>query len=1026
MAADELLQLTQAERAWIKTHPQLTIANETDWPPFDYIENGEPAGYSIDVARLIARKTGLRLKFVNGYTWQELMQQFKADKIDILPALFVNDERLKYISFTKSYYAQPSVMVVHNKNKDIVKIESLTGKRVAGVKGYSFTTAIKRIMPTATVVEVSSILEGLKAVSLGKADAFIDSIGTVSYLLENNYIPNLKIISDINHVDLDSPAIHMGVSKDKIILRNILDKALASISRKEKRELANLWFYDPAKKERQPVRLSPDQQDWMNQHPKIRIGIMNAWPPMDYVDANGKPQGIGVKFIDALNLRFGDRFEIIPGLWKDNFSAVKEKRLDALMDITPRPDREEHINFTKPYIEVPHLIYTRKSASPIVSLADLKGETVGVEKGFFIVNVLRKKYPTIKVKEYLNTSDALDALSKSEVDAYVGNRAVANHIIQNELITNIIAQGKIKETSSINAIGIRKDWTILRDILQKGLDDISAKERAEIINPNLYLSNIAKLKSKLFKKLTKKERNWLNKKPILHIGVDQSWPPVEWIDEKGDYLGMTSDYMKVISDMLGLNIVKPEKMLWKEVLNRAKRKEIDVLTAAVSTDSRREFLNFTTPYLNFPLVVFTRDDSSLVTNLRDVYGKRVGIEDGYSSQEKLNRDHPQLELTPYKSTKDILYALSVGELDAYIGNLTVAVYLLNKEGLTNIRVSAPTEYSFDLSLAVRKDIPELHSILEKALSVIDEVQRSEIRQRWLKLNYRVGIDHELAIKIAIIISFVILFILFWIFWVQRQKKIISLAKAETEKANAKLKELNQLKSLFIASVSHELRTPLNAVIGFSAIMIKKLHGEQNKECQNHSVKINKAGKHLLSLITDIIDASRIESGNADIELSDFKLDEVVDEAVDNLQQLAESKGLTLTKQIANDILLHTDKKRLFQCILNLVSNAVKYSVEGEITITAEQDDNNVTCTITDTGVGISKNDMRKLFEPFERFDSNIKSKTEGTGLGLYLTNKIVTDILQGEIGATSKIGKGSSFWITIPKKHSMIKCDELK
>jgi len=1017
MAADELLQLTQAERAWIKTHPQLTIANETDWPPFDYIENGEPAGYSIDVTRLIARKTGLRLKFVNGYTWQELMQQFKADKIDILPALFVNDERLKYISFTKSYYAQPSVMVVHNKNKDIVKIESLTGKRVAGVKGYSFTTAIKRIMPTATVVEVSSILEGLKAVSLGKADAFIDSIGTVSYLLENNYIPNLKIISDINHADLDSPAIHMGVSKDKIILRNILDKALASISRKEKRELANLWFYDSVKKERQPVRLSPEQQDWMNQHPKIRIGIMNAWPPMDYVDANGKPQGIGVKFIDALNLRFGDRFEIIPGLWKDNFSAVKEKRLDALMDITPRPDREEHINFTKPYIEVPHLIYTLISAPPIVSLADLKGETVGVEKGFFIVNVLRKKYPTIKVKEYLNTSDALDALSKSEVDAYVGNRAVANHIIQNELITNIIAQGKIKETSSINAIGIRKDWPILRDILQKGLDNISAKERAKIINPNPnpYLSNIAKLKSMLFKKLTKKERNWLNKKPILHIGVDQSWPPVEWIDEKGNYLGMTSDYMKVISDMLGLNIVKPEKMLWKEVLNRAKRKEIDVLTAAVSTDSRRDFLNFTTPYLNFPLVVFTRDDSSLVTNLRDVYGKRVGIEDGYSSQEKLNRDHPQLELTPYKSTKDILYALSIGELDAYIGNLTVAVYLLNKEGLTNIRVSAPTEYSFDLSIAIRKDIPELHSILEKALSVIDEVQRSEIRQRWLKLNYRVGVDYDLAIKIAIIISIVILLILFWVFWVQRQKETISLAKAETEKANAKLKELNQLKSLFIASVSHELRTPLNAVIGFSAIMIKKLHGEQNKECQNHSVKINKAGKHLLSLITDIIDASRIESGNADIELSDFKLDEVVDEAVDNLQQLAESKGLTLTKQIANDILLHTDKKRLFQCILNLVSNAVKYSVEGEITITAEQDDNNVTCTITDTGVGISKNDMRKLFEPFERFDSNIKSTTEGTGLGLYLTNKIVTDILQGEIGTTSKIGKGSSFWITIPK-----------
>lgn len=1015
MAADSSLQLTKEEQAWIKAHPQLTVANETDWPPFDYTENGKPAGYSIDVIRLIARKAGLQLKFVNGYTWQELMQQFKEGKIDILPALFVNDGRLKYISFTKSYYAQPSVMVVHDKNKDIVKIESLAGKRVAGVKGYSFTSAIKRIMPTAIMVEVSSILEGLKAVSLGKADAFVDSIGSVSYLLENNYIPNLRIISDIKHADLDAPDIHMGVSKGRIILRNILDKAMASIARKEKRELAKRWFYEPAAKEKQSIKLSSEQQDWLSQNSNIRIGIMNAWPPMDYVDANGKPQGIGVKFIDALNTRLGNRFEIVPGLWEDNFTAVKEKNLDALMDITPRAERKAFVHFTKPYIEVPHVIYTRKGESPKLSLADLNGQTVGVEKGFFIVKVLQKKYHSILVKEYKTTSDALDALSKSEVDAYIGNRAVANYIIENELINNIVAQGKIKETSSVNAIGVRKDWPILREILQKGLDDISADERSQIINPNPQLNSLVELKSKLFKKLTKKERSWLNKKPTVQLGVDPSWPPVEWIDKQGNYQGMTSDYMKMIADMLGLNIVKPDKISWKEVLNRAKRKEIDVLTAVVSTEQRRKYLNFTSPYLNFPFVIFTRDDASLVTNLRDVYGKRVGIEDGYSSQEKLERDHPQLELTPYKSTKDILYALSVGELDAYIGNLTVAVYLLNKEGLTNIRVAAPTKYSFDLSLGIRKDIPELHSILEKALSMIDEVQRNEIRQRWLKLNYKVGVDYALVIKIVIVISILLLAILFWVFWIQRQKKIISMAKAETEKANAKLEELNQLKSLFIASVSHELRTPLNAVIGFSSIMMNGLHGKLNNEYQDFSERIHKSGKHLLSLITDIIDISKIESGNLDVELSDFELDEIVDEAVNNLQQLTESKNLILTTHVAKGISLHTDKRRLFQCILNFISNAVKYSVEGEVTVTAEQNENSVTCTITDTGVGISEEDMNKLFEPFERFDSHIKVKTEGTGLGLYLTNKIVTEMLRGEIGASSEVGKGSTFWVKVPK-----------
>ena len=1018
-AADAILELTKEEQAWIKAHPQITVANETDWPPFDYVEDGEPAGYSIDVARLIARKTDLRLKFVNGYSWKELIQQFQTGKIDIMPAIYVNDQRRRYTLFTKSYYSQPSVMVVNKNSKDIRDFKSLKGKRLAVIDGFAITSTLETIIPNVKMVRVKNILEGLKAVSLGEADAFIDSIGTVSYTLENNYIPNLKVISKVNNDALVNPPLHIGVLKDNVLLHSILDKALASITRTEKQQLANRWFNLTAqvknKKSASKINLSSEQQAWLNQQSNIRIGIMNAWPPMDYVDANNKPQGIGVKFIDALNARFGNRFEIVPGLWKDNFSAVKEKRLDALMDITPRSDREEFVHFTKPYIEVPHLIYTRKDESAKLSLADLNGKTVGVEKGFFIVKVLQEKYPKVEVKEYRTTSDALDALSKSEVDAYVGNRAVANFIIENELMSNVIAQGKIKETASINAIGVRKDWPILRDILQKGLDDISATERSQIINPDNKLNNIAGLKAQLFKQLTKKERSWLNTNPTIHLGVDSSWPPVEWIDEKGNYLGMTSDYMKVIADMLGLNIAKPENMLWKEVLSRAKRKEIDVLTAVVSTESRREFLNFTSPYLNFPLVIFTRGDASFVTNISDVYGKRVGVEDGYSSHEKLKRDHPQLELTLYKSTKDILHALSVGELDAYIGNLTVAVYLLNKEGLTNIKVAAPTPYSFDLSLGIRKDIPELRSIMDKALSMIDETKRNEIRQRWLKLNYKVGVDYALVIKVAIAVSILLLLILFWVFWVQRQKKIISLAKAETEKANAKLEELNQLKSLFIASVSHELRTPLNAVIGFSSIMMNGLHGKLNKEYQDYSERINKSGGHLLSLITDIIDVSKIESGNLDAELSDFDLDEIIDEAVNNLQALAESKNLTLTTHVDKGISLHTDKRRLFQCILNFVSNAVKYSVEGEVMVTAEHDENSVTCTITDTGVGISEEDMNKLFEPFERFDSEIKIKTEGTGLGLYLTDKIVTEMLQGKISATSEVGKGSSFMIKVPR-----------
>jgi len=760
----------------------------------------------------------------------------------------------------------------------------------------------------------------------------------------------------------------------------------------------------------------------------IRIGIMNAWPPMDYVDGNGKPQGIGVEFINALNKRLNNRLEIVPGLWKENYKALQEKKLDALMDITPRKEREALFNFTFPYIKIPHIIFTRKDAATKLSLSDLVGETVGVEKGFFIIKVLKKKYPQVKIKEYRTTSDALDALSKGETDAYIGNRAVANYIIENELIANITPQGKILETASVNAIGVRKDWPILRDILQTGLSDISVAERSQIINPNSKNNGIKKIDKKIFDKLSKKERAWINNKPTIRLGVDSGWPPVEWIDEGDNYQGMTSDYIKVIAAMLGLRFEKPEKAPWTSVLDKVKNKEIDIIPAAVSTPDRRQFLNFTSPYLNFPFVIFTRDDAPLVTDLRDIYGKRVGIEKDYSSQKDLQSEHPQLELVEFKTTKEILYALSVGEVDAYVGNLTVAVYLINKEGLTNIKVAAPTNYSFDLSMGIRKDWPELHSIIEKSLSVINEVQRNEIRQRWLKLNYEVGVDYVLVVK-GIVIAFIVLFIILsWVAFIQHQKRKLARAKAETDKANEayfltnqqlvqaniKLQEMDRMKSMFVASISHELRTPLNSIIGFSNMMTRGAFGELNGKYQDYSVRIHNSGKHLLSLITDVIDISKIEAGRVDIVLESFNLDEIVFDAVDTLGQQIEQKRLSLEVNLPKNISMCTDKRRLYQSFLNLLSNAMKYTEDGGIIIVVEEHDDGVLLKISDTGVGISESDQARLFEAFERMDSHLKVKAGGTGLGLYLTKKIVTELLKGNVGMESKLNKGSTFWIKVP------------
>ena len=286
------------------------------------------------------------------------------------------------------------------------------------------------------------------------------------------------------------------------------------------------------------ITLTQEESLWLEAHPKIRIGIMNAWPPMDYVDSSGRPQGIGVQFINAINSRLDNRLEIVPGPWKETYDSVKEKRLDALMDITPRANREQFFHFTKPYIQIPHVIFAHKDESYLSSLSDLSGKKVGVERGFFIIKVLSKEYPAVRVQEYSSTSDALDALTKGDVDAYVGNRAVAMHIIGEEYITNIRAHGKIKETSSVNAIGVRKDQPVLRDILQKALEDIGPEERQRIMNQYPRTESGKEISNRFRQSLSEKENLWLEEHAQIHIGAMDAWPPLNFVDTTGFPAGL--------------------------------------------------------------------------------------------------------------------------------------------------------------------------------------------------------------------------------------------------------------------------------------------------------------------------------------------------------------------------------------------------------------------------------------------------------------------------------------------------------
>ena len=213
-----------------------------DWPPFDFAENGEPKGYSIDLINLIGEKTGLKFEFINGYTWSELMEKFKAGEIDIMPAIYVNEERKNYISFTKAYYTQPSVIVIKKDRNDIKSLSDLAGKKLAVIEGFVITEVLAEKHPEIKQVPAKGMVEAIKNVSMGKVDAFIDSIGVISVTIEKNFIPNIKIISDSSLKEIENPALHIGVSRENLILRDILNKGLEAITREEMKAIREKWI----------------------------------------------------------------------------------------------------------------------------------------------------------------------------------------------------------------------------------------------------------------------------------------------------------------------------------------------------------------------------------------------------------------------------------------------------------------------------------------------------------------------------------------------------------------------------------------------------------------------------------------------------------------------------------------------------------------------------------------------------------------------------------------------------------------
>ena len=240
---------------------------------------------------------------------------------------------------------------------------------------------------------------------------------------------------------------------------------------------------------------------------------------------------------------------------------------------------------------------------------------------------------------------------------------------------------------------------------------------------------------------------------------------------------------------------------------------------------------------------------------------------------------------------------------------------------------------------------------------------------------------------------------------------------EIEDKSRQLEVASQHKSEFLANMSHELRTPLNAIIGFSEVLADRMFGDLNEKQEEYLKDIYASGTHLLSLINDILDLSKIEAGRMELELADFDLPQAIDNALMLVRERAGRRSIALHTAVDARLgQVRADERKIRQVVLNLLSNAIKFTPEGgRIEVAASPRDGSVEVSVSDTGVGIAPEDHEAVFEEFRQVGT-VEKKAEGTGLGLTLCRKFV-ELHGGKIWVKSELGVGSTFTFTIPVRR---------
>ena len=758
----------------------------------------------------------------------------------------------------------------------------------------------------------------------------------------------------------------------------------------------------------------------------IRVGSFED--TFNYVDKNGVRRGYGYELMQALSGYTGWKFEYVKCDWSNCFDKLENGEIDIMGDISYSDERAQKMLFSdEPMGEEKYILYADLSNMDI-GMSDFKfmdGKRVGVlmdtEPEIMLTEWENKNGIHTKHVNVNNDDDVEKKLANHEIDCFV---SLEESIWSEQGISSVTTIGKSGIYFAINKE--RSDIKTKMDYAMRQLEQDSPFFKSDLYKKYFTLD--------YKQSLTGKEKSWVEEHGGIKIGFLNNDQAIFSMDqETGKLIGMLAEYISYAKDCLGnqtleFNIRGYDD--YNEMLQALQDHEIDMIFYAGRNPDLAEKKGYTLTNTAWTYSLMAVTDEKYFNEDKS-YTVAVPKE-----QEALKQhivfSYPQWKLVDYDSLADAADMIMNEKADCFLMGTSQALKYDNNRDFKSVPLTKTMEACF----AVRDGEGTLLSILNKtlkdmpsdmltsALAIYDSTADKVTFYDFVKDNM-----FAFFVTAGFFVLTIIGIILVLLRKARKAEAVAKLAASDTQKLNDKLEialkkaeDASLAKTRFLNNMSHDIRTPMNVILGYAQLMENELKGKGMPEMLEHLEKLQQSGNLLLAIINNVLDMAKIESGRMELDENYCRIEAVWKSLFAVFDEKARKKNIALhyTMNVEHEHVL-TDVTKVKEILVNILGNSIKYTpVGGSVMVDVDE----LSCDesgymierirVSDTGIGMSQDYLKKIFEAFTREQNTTKSKIAGTGLGMSIVKKYV-DLLGGTINVESELGKGSTFTVTL--KH---------